>query len=1115
MKKIVYDHFPDGKGTKLLSLMKLSIAALLCSLGSLVAAPTFSQQSRLDVSYQRETLGSVLNDLKKRTGYQIMYLQEVVPEHALVTLDRKNAEIGEILTAILTPYDLAFTIKDDLIAIIRQQTVRLQQPAPVTIRGKVVDSDGEPLAGATVVVKGTSIGTATDNAGAFTLQTVPQSGMTFVFSYLGKETVEVVYDGQETLTVRLADSNAEIEQVVVTGIYERNVESFTGSAATFTPEELKRVGGQNVLQSLRTLDPSFSIIESRDYGSDPNRLPDVEIRGKSSVIGLREEFGTDPNQPLFILDGFETDLKTVVDLNMDRVASVTILKDAASTAIYGSKAANGIVVIETKRPEPGEFRVTYSGNLFVSIPDLSDYNLMNAREKLEFERLAGRYVSQMGNSQEQLFLDSLYNLNRAEVARGVDTYWMSEPLRTAFTHKHNFYAEGGDDAVRYGVGLTYNGTGGVMKQSGNDLAGMNFDLTYRKGKFLLSNKMSYDYYMQEDPIVTFSEFARANPYYRKNSGTGEPERYLIELYRPDGSRYAIENPIYNATLNSFRTNDRSRFENKLNAEYRILPELVLRARFAIGLSRMESDNFTSPLDPAYDNVSFEEKGLYVSGKGKDFHYDGDLTLTYGKLLDEKHQVNAVVGARMRSVESASESNYSVGFPIGDFDRPSFATGYAQGEKPDYGKYITRSNSLYFNGGYSYDNRYLLDVNARLDGASVFGTNKRYTGTWAVGLAWNLHNERFMENAEWLDRLKVRASVGNPGNQNFSTFQSYTTYIFNNSIQNAFGPSMLVDNFGNPDLKWQKTLDRNVGFDLTMMGNRLNVNFDYYNKLTDPLLAYISVPSSVGEKTVLTNLGGQLTKGVSATVKYSPVYRPADRINWTLSLSMKHQTARYRDIGNSLDQFNRQNRNVNLVRYYDGGSPTSLWAVESLGINPGDGREIFRTKEGKYTFEYNVEDEVIVGNSEPKLEGVLGSVLYYKGFSFSMYFRYSMGADVFTAATYRKVENISESQLQYNQDKRALYDRWQTAGDISKFKGISLTETTPISSRFVMRENYIKAESISVGYDFETEAVERLGIRSLRLQANATDLFRISSIKEERGIEYPFARSFSLSLSLMF
>lgn len=1088
-------------------IMKIFIVFMLFFNMSL-SAVTYSQSKRVNIRLQEVPIKTLFDEIQRQTGYYFVFNSEQAKQMGVFSLDVQEETVENVLKDILHNTQYTFKFEDDII-IIAPKEVSKEQPV---LKGTVKDEKNLPLPGVTILVKGTSNGITTDPQGNFTIKLQPND--TLVFSFIGMKTQYFRYTGQKEITIILQEDKLEIDEVVVTGIFERKSESFTGATATFKAEELKRVGGQNVLQSLKTLDPSFSILESRDYGSDPNRLPDIEIRGKSSVIGLKEEFGTDPNQPLFILDGFETDLKTIVDLNMDRVASVTILKDAASTAIYGAKAANGIVVIETKKPEPGKFRVTYSGNLYISIPDLSDYNLMNAKEKLEFEQKAGRYTSQLGNSNEQLFLDSLYNLNQAEIARGVDTYWLSEPLRTAITHKHNVYAEGGDDAVRYGLGFTYNGTDGVMKQSSNSLVGANFDLTYRKGNFLLNNKMSYDYYQQEDPIVSFSEFAKANPYYRKDSNSGEIERYLVDMNTYNG-QYTVENPIYNANLNSFKKSDKSKFDNKLNAEYRILPELVLRGRFALGLSQTKSDDFTSPLDPSYDKVSFDKKGRYISGSGKDFYYDGDITLSYGKVFGEKHQVNAVIGTRMRSDESNSETNYSTGFPIGDFKRPSFATGYAEGEKPTYTKYITRSNSFYFNGGYSFDNRYLIDANIRLDGASVFGSNKRYSETWAVGLAWNLHNEKFMQNVQWLNRLKIRASIGNPGNQNFSTFQSYTTYTFNNWIQNAFGASMIVSNFGNPNLKWQKTLDKNIGFDLTLMDNRLNVNFDYYNKSTDPLLASISVPSSVGVKTVLTNLGKQLTKGISGTIKYSPIYRPHDRINWTLSANFKHQTAEYRNIGNSLDQFNQENRNKNLVRYYDGGSPTSLWAVRSLGINPTDGREVFLTKDGNYTFEYDVEDEVIVGNSEPKLEGVVGSVLYYKGFSFSLYFRYSLGADVFTEATYKKVENISESQLKYNQDKRALYDRWQKPGDIAKFKGISLTETTPISSRFVMRENYIKAESISIGYDFDSESIQKLGIQSLRLQANTTDLFRISSITEERGIEYPFARSFSFSLSVMF
>lgn len=442
--------------------------------------------------------------------------------------------------------------------------------------------------------------------------------------------------------------------------------------------------------------------------------------------------------------------------------------------------------------------------------------------------------------------------------------------------------------------------------------------------------------------------------------------------------------------------------------------------------------------------------------------------------------------------------------------------------------MSRSNSFYFNGGYSYANRYLLDVNIRLDGASVFGSNKRYSETWAVGLAWNLHNESFMKSLEVLNRFKIRASVGNPGNQNFSSYQSFTTYSFNTWLQNSFGTSMIIDNVGNPDLEWQKTLDKNIGVDISMFGNRFNVNADYYVKDTDPLLVYVTVPSSVGISQVGTNIGSQVNKGINGTIKFSPVYRLKDRINWTLSLNFRHEKAHYKNIGNSLDQLNKQNqqdnidkdyayrdKNTSLTRYYDGGSPTALWSVRSMGIDPSTGKEVFLKKDGSYSFDYDTEDEVVVGNSQPKLEGVVGSTLYYKGFSFSFFLRYRLGADVFNNAVYTKVENISEYSLKYNQDKRALYDRWQRTGDEAQFKGISLTETTKISSRFVQKENMISGESFSLGYDFESAKLKRYGMSALRLQANMNDIFRISSVKEERGIDYPFARNVSMSLSVTF
>ena len=427
------------------------------------------------------------------------------------------------------------------------------QTAEVTLKGKVIDAaDGYPVIGASVVVDGTKIGAITDVDGNFELK-IPKKKCEIVISCVGYEDEIRMYTLNNASSFGRIVMNVNAEQladVVVTGVYERKKESFTGSSATFKTDELKAVGSSNVLQSLKTLDPSFKMMENTQFGSNPNMMPDIEIRGKTSVAGLKEEYGTDPNQPLFILDGFETTLETIMNLNMNRVASVTILKDAASTAIYGSKASNGVVVIETKAPARGRLQLSYKGDFGLSLADLSDYNLMNAREKLEFETLAGVYKDNTNDPFAQVRLDNLRNERLKEIERGVDTYWLSEPIRPGFTHKHNIYAEGGEDKIRYGIGLSVGNVGGVMKDSDRKTIEGNVDLIYRTGKFQFSNKLSINWLDVTNPTVSFAEYAHANPYYRKYNADGKVEKYLY--YPEEGvDDYPVANPLWNAHLNNW------------------------------------------------------------------------------------------------------------------------------------------------------------------------------------------------------------------------------------------------------------------------------------------------------------------------------------------------------------------------------------------------------------------------------------------------------------------------------------------------------------------------------------------------------------------------------------
>ncbi|MBR1464678.1 MAG: SusC/RagA family TonB-linked outer membrane protein [Prevotella sp.] len=1063
------------------------------------------------MSFNNESLPAALNRLEKETSYKFSFNYSDVSQYQ-VNGSVKNKLFHEVMDFLLAGKPLAYTIKGNLVDV----KVRTSQSNPLkntVCSGSVIDNEGNPVIGATVYVENDkSNGTITDVNGNFRFP-ISDNARSLIISYIGFDQQRVDISKKRTgLRATLRVSSESIDEVVVTGIYQRNVESFTGSATTFSEKELKQVGNANVLQSLKTLDPSFNLMDNNTMGSDPNQTLQIEVRGKTNVAGLTEEYVNDPNQPLFILDGFESTLATISDLSMDRVQSITLLKDAAATAIYGSKAANGVVVVETKAPEAGKLTVNYNGNLNLTWADLTDYNLMNAREKLEFEKLANCYrVIDPDNGQPYYEeYAKLYNAAAAEIARGVDTYWLAEPLRFAVSHRHNIFVEGGDKTFRYGVGANLGNTQGVMKGSDRKIANGNIRLIYRAGKFSFTNSTNLDYSKAYNPSVPFSKFAQASPYLRKYDEDGNIP--LMQAY--DGwQEVYIYNPMYNWQFNNKNDAETTGFTNNFETDWRPLPELRARLKLGISNSRTTSIQFSSPFNTEYIESVASEKGRYNESNTNIWDYDGDLSLTYGKLFAEKHQLNAMVGMRMTDSKSKGSAFALKGFTDDDVVSAIFAQDYVLNSRSTT-DIKRRTASYYANMNYAFDNRYLIDASWRKDGSSVFGVNKHFTDTWSVGLGWNIHNEPFMKQQHVINYLKIRASIGNPGNQNFSDYISMKVFGYDSAYPTPWGSSILISKFGNDNLKWQKTLDENLGVDLYVINSRLRLNFDIFRKNTDPLLITLSLPSSAGSSGIPTNLGSMLTTGYTLLANFQ-IIKQQDFI-WSVNGSLRHIHSEYRDLADALDNFNKENQSKNLTRYYDGASPTDLWAVRSAGIDPATGMELFYKKDGSgVTFTYDYDDEVVVGNTEPDYEGVFGTSLYYKGFSFSANLRYRVGGQAFMSALYNKVENITTTTRWYNQDRRALYDRWKNPGDMVGFKGIDEYEYSPMSSRFVRDNNLLRGESFSVGYETQASWLKKIGASSMTLRAYMNDLFNISSIKEERGIDYPFARSVSFSLGLRF
>ncbi|MCG4960416.1 SusC/RagA family TonB-linked outer membrane protein [Odoribacter splanchnicus] len=1096
--------------------MKVKRNLLLCSWLSFFLlisvlpgnASVFAQQEKLALSSTQLTVREIFDAISSQLRYDVFYNGEQLDLNRKVKFAQQVLNLEQVLDAVANNR-FKYTLEDRTIILTPLTTP--QTVNSVTLTGQVTDQSNTPLPGVTVLVKGTKLGTSTDPEGNFKLSLPQQENTILIFSFIGMESQEVpVGDPKKPIKVILKETAENLKEVVVTGIFTRKKKSFTGSASTYTASELKTAGTQNILQSLKTLDPSFAILDNTLYGSDPNRLPNMEIRGKSSMLGMRDELEADPNQPLFILDGFESSLSVINDMDINRIASITILKDAASTAIYGSKAANGVVVVETVKPQAGKLMVSYNGNANISMPDLSSYNLMNAKEKLAFEKLAGKYTPASWSATSEFELQKLYNQKLAEIESGIDTYWLTEPLRVGVNQKHSLYIEGGEGSFLFGIGAGYNGISGVMEKSNREVISGNIDLIYRIKKFQFSNKFSMTNTKIKNPIVDFSEYAAANPYYKKRDEEGNIGKWL------ENNDYTkAANPLWNASQNSRDEGKQLALSNYFVAEYTPLEALKVRARFGISYGNDDTEKFISRNDTRFDTYEILKKGTFNTTNTRSNQYEGELSVTFAKLIG-RHRLNAVLGGNLNSNKTLTQGYSAQGFPEGDFVYPSFSNGYPEGGSPTYYENTSRSMNGYFNLGYSFDDRYLMDFSLRENGSSVFGASKRYIGTWSVGLGWNLHKERFIaDHLTWIDFLKLRASIGNPGNQNFSSSKTLTTFNFQLASMNYFGMGAVLNQLGNPDLDWQITLDKNIGIDMILIDKRLNITADYYHKVTDPLLINISMPLSSGTSSYLTNMGKQISQGLTLSASYYIIQKLDQRFSWLVRGNLRTQKTKLDKIGNKLDELNKSGQGHNTVRYYNGADPDDIWAVKSAGINPSTGRELFYDKEGNYTYDFSYDNEVICGNTRPKIEGVIGTSLNYKGFSVSMNFRYQTGASVFNEALFNKVENISVSGLNKNQDKRALYERWQNPGDKVRFKDIANAASTPMSSRFIQKENVLSMESVYVGYEFYEGWIKKIGLSNLKIQASMRDVFRASTIKSERGTLYPFARSLELGLSFNF
>lgn len=1103
---------------------KLLSAALLVGLWM----PMTSLAQSVNAVYKSTPIEKVFSDLREKTKYEFVYQKQILQGVKPITCSLKDLELRNALNTLLKGTGLEYEIVDQTVIIRKKK----QNPTNTQkINGTVISKeDGLPIIGASIRIIGSDFGTITDLDGKFEFNDYTFSPNTQIqVSYIGMKTVTL--NAASDMHIVLENDAQTLQDVVVTGIFKKAKESYTGAVSTIDKEQLDLYKGQNLLQTLKNIDASINFAVNNIAGSNPNALPQINIRGNSSLPMSVEEFNQTAsnavNTPLIIMDGFEISLEKLMDYNDEEIESINILKDAAATAIYGSRGSNGVIVVVTKQPEPGKLRVNAEMGIDIEAPDLSSYDLLNAQEKLALEDQLGLYHSDIAEYDARY--QQIYNNRMHRVSSGQTTDWINKPIRTGVGSHYNIRLEGGSEEFRWSATANYKNTEGAMKNSSRRTFNGSITLMYKIKNLIFKNYTSYGMSRsQESNYGSFSDYVAQQPYDLPYDENGNTVQYFENFYGSSRGRGEF-NPLWDATLGSFDKSGYEELTNNFSIEWNILPELTLRGQLGITSNNNHSDLFLSPenskftvedTSPEYStDEGFFRRGSYTYGTGKNYTYSGNITLSYNKTFLDKHQLYVGLDYSMNESQARLYTFEVEGFSNENMSFLGNARQYAQNSIPSGSKSLTRMMGFTGNINYTYDGRYYLDMSYRIDGSSTFGTDKKYAPFWSTGIGWNLHNEKFLAGNKLFNILRLKASYGQTGSQQGSGSGAATlyTYLTDNKYMNWTGS--VLQEWGNPRLTWQTTDEFNVGIEFGLWQGRLKGEFDFYTKTTSNLLSNMDIPLSMGFPSYIANVGEVKNRGWEASLNAYIIRDHEHEFNWIVSGQLVYDKNWISKLSEAIKEQNEailNNEDYEVANlFYEGRPQNAIYAVRSLGIDPSTGREIYLDKNGNITDTWKAGNQVYLGSADPLYRGNLSTMLMWKGFTFNVSFGYYWGGKTYNQTLIDRVEVTTNDLTTSNVDRRVYTDRWMKPGDVTFFKGFS-NEETQATSRFVMDDNVLELQSVSLQYRWDNDWIRRYArVQSITFGINMSDLFHWGSINMERGTSYPYARNIQGSVKFLF
>ncbi len=1082
----------SGKAMKKLFLIMRITGFLIFILTFSVSASVWSQSTKMNVKVENSTLQELFSQIENKSNYRFFYNNEDVDVSRKVTVKMDNKSIGEILQAAFI--DLPYSYKevnDNLILVEKVNSSRgtyssqFKQQQQQAVSGKVTDKDGMPLPGVSIVVKGTTQGTVTNFDGEYTLTNVPEN-TTLQFSFVGMKTQEVVVNDQTKINVTLEDETIGLQEVVAIGYGTMRKQDVTGSISKTEGAEMTKSQNFSALDNLRGKASGVNIYSnSGQPGAYQSR---VVIRGLSTI--------NSSSDPLYVVDGVV--MENFGLMNPNDIESVEVLKDASAAAIYGARGANGVILVTTKRGKKDGKGTSISYQGSTSVSTVARYmDVLNAQEWTD--------AFMKGLANENTYMGHDWSLDRTDWFTDrnyfdengnplYDTDWQKEATRTAFSHNHQLNIQQAKDNSSTGAFLNYTDQQGVVNN------------TFSKR---LNAKISFD----ADPtewlttgvnLMVNHSWSRYTP---ETGGGQDARRTMIEMLpwlpvRDAEGNYTtsssssmadtfgfegMSNPAMILDLQK-RMNYNTQIFGNAALTFHLFDGVDLKTQFGVDKHDKTYRGYSSIL---LNNISMPNGWAEISHTNT-LYWQEETYLTYKKVIGA-HRLNAMAGLSWQERTYNYDKSRTEGFSDDFFEWNNMGAGTTpSAPESDFNSWAM--NSYFLRLAYTYQDKYSVTMTGRYDGSSRFGENNKYAFFPSAGLAWNISQEDFMKDNRVINILKLHTSYGLTGNSEVDPYKSLASVSSGTLLLNGSrSPYSYISSIANPDLKWEKTAQWDIGFNLGILENRLNFDVSYYYKKTKDLLLDCPVPTSSGYSSIFKNIGSVQNQGLDFMARITPI-RTSD-FNWDATLNLNYNKNEILHLGENDEDIEMNGwvgGSESILRV--GENLSSFYGYRRLGVYTIEDYEAGNITKDQVGRAKRTNEKEIIGKGMPDWTGSFINNFSYKNFDLTVDLQFVWGVETMQQFYHSTYDRFGIT----NGLSNILYDAYDGTNPNTMEQAIYLTnsghagQNTTVDSGWIADGSYLRANLIQFGYNFTDRQCQAIGFSALRIYANVNNAFLICS-----------------------